>query len=52
MEHAHDNDSKLAAEWRRLAEAYGVEIVEDPRLAQERHAKAMKAVEGFFGPGS
>lgn len=45
----HPDEMKRDREWRKMAEALGVEIVENPRLAALRRERALAAVEAELG---
>lgn len=49
MEQVYPDESKRLGEWKKIARKAGVEIVEDPRLKAQRHARAMAIVESEMG---
>ena len=49
MELAIPAELERQREWKKLAEAFGIPIDEDPQLAAERHRRAMAIVEAEFG---
>jgi hypothetical protein len=51
MQRAYPDEMACAREWRKLAEGYGVEIVENETLAEQRMRRALDEVDAVFGDG-
>lgn len=51
IEKSYDVEAERMREWKKLAKAVGVPIVENPRLVAERHKRAMEVVRRELGSG-
>ena len=51
MERTYTGEAERMREWKKLAKAVSVPIVENPRLVTERHKRAMAVVQQELGGG-